>query len=146
MSRFNWDDVDTIPEGLWQNIVARAVRGKRGQVALAELEAALLALPEQRLIGGALCHDGAVCAMGALALKRRVDAGEDREQALAALENLEASSVWETIDVGKRMGLCHAMSWEIAVQNDEEFPGVDGEERYAWVLAWVRRSLGGVAA
>lgn len=43
---------------LWSANVKRALSGKRGQKALKELRAALLALPEKRLISGALCTVG----------------------------------------------------------------------------------------
>lgn len=49
-------EVDT--SGLWRANVRRALAGKRGQAALRELRAALDALPEKRLIEGALCTVG----------------------------------------------------------------------------------------
>jgi hypothetical protein len=61
MSRFG-DDGDP-PEyanasDLWEANVRRALAGKRGKKALAELREALRALPEKRLISGALCTVG----------------------------------------------------------------------------------------
>lgn len=44
--------------GLWRANVKRALAGKRGQAALRDLRDALLALPEKRLIEGALCTVG----------------------------------------------------------------------------------------
>src|ERR1700733_1709773 len=64
MSRFSDDDNDEYsPEailfqGRWYNNARRALRGKRGRKALAELREALLALPEPRLISSALCTVG----------------------------------------------------------------------------------------
>jgi len=49
--RFNGGD-------LWTHRAHLALSGKRGRAALAELRAALLALPEKRLIEGALCTVG----------------------------------------------------------------------------------------
>lgn len=43
---------------LWQANVRRALAGRKGQKALRELREALLALPEKRLISGALCTVG----------------------------------------------------------------------------------------
>lgn len=67
MSRFDGDDYEpTIgsdgkvkdTSGLWRSNVKRALAGKRGQAALRDLRDALLALPEKRLIEGALCTVG----------------------------------------------------------------------------------------
>jgi hypothetical protein len=44
---------------LWEANYERALKGKRGRKVLADLRAALLALPEPRLIEGALCTVGA---------------------------------------------------------------------------------------
>lgn len=61
MSRFSegYDD-DPFPNAgaLWQHNIHQALTGKRGRKALAELREALLALPEKRLIGGAMCTAG----------------------------------------------------------------------------------------
>jgi hypothetical protein len=43
---------------MWQKRAELALRGKRGRKALAELRDALMALPEKRLIEGALCTVG----------------------------------------------------------------------------------------
>lgn len=64
MSRFSDDDNDDyspeaiLARGRWYNNARRALKGKRGRKALAELREAILALPEPRLIGGALCTVG----------------------------------------------------------------------------------------
>ena len=62
MSRFDdsgegRDDGKNV-DGLWRANVKRALAGKRGQAALRDLRAALEALPEKRLIEGALCTVG----------------------------------------------------------------------------------------
>lgn len=62
MSRFG-DECDEYDEydnanALWEANVRRALAGKRGRKALAELREALRALPEKRLIEGALCTVG----------------------------------------------------------------------------------------
>jgi len=59
MSRYRECDDDS-PEavlayGRWQRNARAALKGKRGRKALAEMREALLALPEKRLIAGALC-------------------------------------------------------------------------------------------
>jgi hypothetical protein len=61
MSRFSDDGYDEFypnQAALWHANVHRALTGKRGKKALAELREALLALPEKRLIEGALCTVG----------------------------------------------------------------------------------------
>lgn len=90
MSRFSDDyDEDFRNQGLlWEANYQRALSGKRGQRALRTLEAALLALPEPRLISSHLALNGQVCAMGALITHQRCEAGESREQVLAELEDL----------------------------------------------------------
>lgn len=61
MSRFSSDyDDEYFPNqaALWQANARRALKGKKGRKALAELRDALRALPEKRLIAGALCTVG----------------------------------------------------------------------------------------
>ncbi len=65
MSRFSeYDDYEGEPEqilaqGRWEHNARAALKGKRGRKALAELREALLALPQKRLIEGAICTVGA---------------------------------------------------------------------------------------
>ena len=64
----------------------RSLAGKKGQAALRDLEAALLALPEKRLVGYHLVKDGDVCATGALvALRRQKKLQMTREEVLAQM-------------------------------------------------------------
>lgn len=62
MSRFNDDyeprDDGKNTAGLWHANLTRALKSKRGRAALTDLRDALLALPEKRLIEGALCTVG----------------------------------------------------------------------------------------
>ena len=66
MSRFNdYDDYEGEPEqilaqGRWQRNAEMVLRSKRGRKALAEIREALMALPEHRLIEGAVCTVGDV--------------------------------------------------------------------------------------
>lgn len=53
------DSAETIlAQGRWGHNARAALKGKRGRKALAEIREALLALPEKRLIEGALCTVG----------------------------------------------------------------------------------------
>jgi hypothetical protein len=63
MSRYSDHSDDDSPEavlsfGRWQNNARRTLKSARGRKALAEIREALLALPEKRLIEGALCTVG----------------------------------------------------------------------------------------
>jgi hypothetical protein len=62
VSRFREGDDDyefaVLDQGRWQNNARRALKSPRGRKALAAIRDALLALPGQRLIHGALCTVG----------------------------------------------------------------------------------------
>jgi hypothetical protein len=73
VSRYS-DNEDGIPWGMWEAIVGRALAGRRGQAAMAAMEAALLQLPAPRLAHGHLAADGTVCAVGALVAQARAAA------------------------------------------------------------------------
>jgi hypothetical protein len=122
MSRFDdYDGEEWYPNqaDLWDANVRRALAGKRGKKALAEMRDALLALPEKRLIAGALCTVGGVdqrarsndphgwyredlaakvesegegvCAMGAYLWFKKVKAGADPQAAFEELPTLLGS-------------------------------------------------------
>jgi len=97
VSRFEdvWEDCDgTIPPQLWDQIVSNALSGRRGQAALAELEEALLALPEKKLVEGHLAAEGSVCAVGAfVAAQKAKREGLDFAAAVEAL-NEAALDCW----------------------------------------------------
>jgi hypothetical protein len=62
MSRFREGDDDyeymELDRGRWEHNARRSLKSARGRKALAEIREALLALPEKRLIEGALCTVG----------------------------------------------------------------------------------------
>ena len=131
---------------LWAANAERAIKGRKGQKFLREVEQALLALPEPRLIAGSFCLGGEVCLMGAAAVQRRIDAGMDRADALTEVEE---SFGGERDDdgacVGRReLGLTFVLAWELAYLNDgDEYHGSNWtpEERYTRCLAWVRERI-----
>lgn len=130
---------------LWEQAVKNALSGRRGQTALAALEAALLALPEPRLIEGYIAKDGEVCAIGALVLAKRCAAGEDRDAVLAELERRsdpeEGYVADQTATVGSKYGgMAYSMAWRIAELNDEDCRNATPERRYEYVLDWVRKA------
>src|SRR5690242_8806216 len=97
---------------MWETVVSNALGGRRGQEALAELEAALLALPEPKLVEGHLAAEGGVCAVGAFVAHRKAQAdGAD----LAAV--IEAMSVGVSCWCGHgreahKGGACTGKLWE----------------------------------
>jgi hypothetical protein len=137
---------------LWEANLQRNISGKAGQRSLRELRDALLALPEKKLIETRLADEqGHVCALGALAVKQRVERGEPREKVLAAMASDSAPDeygmdIWEaeqqTLAEAKACGVKGPMAVTIAWENDfgpssSETP----EQRYARVLAWVEKRI-----
>lgn len=132
MSRSNYSDCLSSQElNLWRGAVERALRGKRGQAFLCEMRDALDAMPEKRLIVGDLVtDDGACCAMGAVALSRKLDVSAVDES--------------EPCEVAEAFGLSQAMVQEIAYENDECGPygkAETPEQRWTRMRAWVERHI-----
>jgi hypothetical protein len=134
MSRIGISDDEEFPGqfGLWQGNCQRSIKGRVGQAALRELEAALLALPQKRLIAGELeDSEGEVCALGAL--KRYKGVAE-----------VKAEPEWEMEEVGVELGMPRLVAWKVVALNDDEFDWrapISPEERYEKVLTWVRKQL-----
>jgi hypothetical protein len=133
---------------LWQANCRRSIKGKDGQKVLRELEQALLALPEKRLIADELQNaEGEVCAIGALAKYRGINKTESDPE--------------EMEDVGVELGMPRLVAWKVVCVNDVEIDGhyveaygpdrygrnlsvfvpVTPEERYATMLNWVQRQI-----
>ena len=179
MSRYGDDygDGERFPNeyALWEANAERALKGKRGRQALADLREALAALPEPKLIEGALCtvnpaarlehlregwirHDletrieeqgAGVCAIGALLWHRKVKAGMDPAEAFGSLPTLPDSDfdLDDTARLAVRdAGLAYSLAWNLAYRNDETFEGLTPEERHTAFLAWIDRELAEVAA
>lgn len=159
--RLNWSDDEDRPGqfALWDANCRRSLKGKAGQLALREFEAALLALPEKRLIHGRLTDDvGGVCAIACYAKYKGVD-----------LSHFDPED--ESDAVGVEAGMPPMVAWKVVAFNDIEleehyeisegptqpyYPGAAAryrnegvwlrlpytpEERYKKVLAWVRAQL-----
>lgn len=158
MSRYDCDGDGDGPEynnawDLQEQAGLNALRGKRGQAVLKELEVALLALPEKKLLHGKLSREGGVCAIGALALKRRMEAGEARDAALKWMEEQvdpEDCEEWgeQTAYFAKKhLGVVKALAYKISFENDEGRGEYNhghketDEERWARVLKWVRSQI-----
>lgn len=154
MGRFNYDedygDDWALRMGRWNARVKAVLRGRPAQAAFKELETALLAMPDKRLIEGAICDGAATCAVGEMVVHRRVMAGEDREAVLASLAPevdeygpiLDDESGDETAEfAAKNLGITVTLGWLIAEANDETFGGLSPEERWQKMLTWTRRHI-----
>jgi hypothetical protein len=147
-----------MPAVFWQIDLQRALTSGRGQRILLEIEAALLVMPEHRLIADQIAHvvdwneDGdpletprviGVCAVGAYAAHKRVAEGKTWTQAVADLSEEYPYEVdcYETQELGQSLGLARTVAWELARINDETFGHLAPEDRYAAVLAWVRERI-----
>lgn len=143
MSRVNVrDSIDSQAEQWaairWAGASKQALGSKRGQAALLELEAALLALPQKRLIYGHLFTNGEVCALGALALHQ----GVQILQFPAVLDDPDYDEAEpDSVDWAKaHLDLTYTLAWEVMYANDDLAPN-SPEERYAYMLRWVRSKL-----
>lgn len=161
--RISYSDEEEVPGqfALWQANCRRSLQGKKGQAALRELEAALLALPEKRLIADKMIDaDGEVCAIGALAKHK----GRDllAEPHMGDPDEFEGDGEME--EIGVELGMPRLVAWKVVCKNDVEIDGhyenlpgpyrwfqeqsrlrayvpVTPEMRYEKMLAWVRQQL-----
>ena len=154
--------------GLWQGNCTRSIQGKAGQAALRELEAALLALPDKRLIAHKMVdREGDVCAIGALAKHKGRDVVAETRSQLAEIGidhfDDEIDGDGEMEEIGMELGMPRLVAWKVVEMNDVIFDGMDlvtcegpyrwpaekpkvwvpisPEERYSRVLAWVQGQL-----
>lgn len=111
MSRSGYtdDNDDPLAHGRWRQAVKRSLEGKRGQVLLRDLVAALDEMPEKALYPDSFATaEGEFCGLGVLGAKRGTkmdDLGDDYE--------------CDTKLVGQRFGIAPAMAAEIMYLNDE---------------------------
>lgn len=109
---------------MWRGQVASAIRGKRGQKFLADLLAALDALPVKELIVGDLEKlDGSVCAIGALGKVRGVD-----------MLKLDPDNYDQVADA---FGIAHQLAQEVVFLNDEHWQPETPSQRFQRMRAWV---------
>lgn len=135
MSRSGYvDDCENL--WLWRGAVARAIAGMRGQAFLREMAAALDAMPVKELIVDDIVRDdGSVCAIGAVAVARRMD--------VSSLDNSDGESV------GQAFGIARALACEIAYENDErggswrdgKYHTESPSERWTRMRAWVDEQI-----
>lgn len=141
--RINYSDDEDFPGQyeLWRANVERSLAGRKGQVALRELEAALTALPKKELIDGQLedC-EGNVCALGAVFRARGLATKEFRP--VVEFEHTEDKEIYRANDAAiKALGIPRLVGLEIIYQNDDGWFTPNPAIRYERVLAWVRQQI-----
>jgi hypothetical protein len=135
---------------LWEANQERCIRGKKGQAALRELEAALLALPQKRLITDELENaQGDVCAIGALARFKGKENpmigdsfGDPEDSLTIGVDEIERA----TIALAQELGVPRLAALAVVRENDEDdyYPvTVTPERRYERMLKWVQDALSG---
>jgi len=131
MSRISYSDEEDFPGqfALYQANCERSLRGREGQAQLRELRAALLALPDKRLIHGLLeDEEGGVCAIGAYAKHKGLD-----------LSKFDVD--YDTDEVGIAGGMPALVAWKVVEMNDLQWDYLTPEKRYEKMLAWVESKL-----
>lgn len=140
---------------LQQANTERCLAGKRGQKALRDLEAALLAMPVKEIIAGNLARAGQVCTLGAFVVARRMGEGLSYAEAVAELEKvvadskLDAEDEYDARDLGTltvnratKAGFPRPIAYEILWQSDYHIvPEAPPARRWEIMLAWVRGQL-----
>ena len=114
----DYDDHGSL--NLYRANVDRTIRGKRGQAFLREMAAALDAMPVKELVAEEIVRDSEhVCAMGAVALARRLDVSKidpDNPDTVAGV-----------------FGITRILAAEIAYENDECAPRYSRGPEGGWV-------------
>jgi hypothetical protein len=130
---------------LWEANQERSIKGRKGQAALRELEAALLALPEKRLIANELENaQGEVCAIGALVKF----SGKENPRVGDSFGDHGEMSVGEaeieriTLDLAEALGVPRLVAVAIVYENDDRWEQTP-EQRYERILRWVQHALSG---
>lgn len=112
----------------WRGTVARAIKGRRGQLLLRELLDALVAMPDKRLTADSLVDaEGEVCALGCLGRVRGVD--------LASLDPEDPEQV------AKVFGVSPILVREIVYENDEGGWRENDAQRWQRMLKWVASKI-----
>lgn len=142
MGRITYKEEEDFPgqAELWEANQERSLKGKRGLAALQEMETALLAMPDKRLIDHQLIDDsGGVCAIGALARYK----GKVLTPSTWEPEDLyDDSSDPQTMEVAAELKIPRLVAMSIIEKNDNGWYRVlTPEQRHEQMLSWVRRRL-----
>lgn len=156
MSRSGYsDDLDPLELGRWRAQVASAIRGKRGQAFLRDLIAALDAMADKRLVRGHLRvtgligpydpplivgadelvseHGGAlpmgsVCALGAVAVARKID--------------VDKIDPYDHDTIAAKIDIAGPLAQEVAYINDECGPYRETPEaRFVRMRKWAESHI-----
>jgi len=112
----------------WRGAVKSAMHGKRGQRALKELLSALDALETKELIEGELSENGAVCALGALALYKNIP-----------IDGLDS---YDRDAVARAFNIAPALAAEIMFLNDGGLAyQTTPERRFNLMRVWVEQHI-----
>ncbi len=137
MSRSGFtDDCDSNICYLWDSVVKRATKGKRGQAMLHDLREALDALPKKRLVSGSFQRiNGEVCTLGALGVARGVD--------MRAMSDEAEAGGYVAMEAAEAFGVARSLAAEIMYQNDDAYygPPEDPEARWSRMRAWVESRI-----
>lgn len=138
---------------LWEANLERSLKGRKGQAALRGLEAALLALPEKRLIANeTVSADGSVCAIAALAkhrgyrgamtLPKRPDWDDDNDADSPYWDDYEYEAAVEDamVNIATDLGVPPMVAKAIIYENDGPYVKTP-EDRYRTVLSWTQRQI-----
>lgn len=153
--RFSEDEDFNNQAILWEANQERSLKGRKGQEALRRLEAALLALPEPKLIADAIEDaNGLVCGLGAMAKHENYEgslalpespsenASDEEWNEYYSHEDSDAAAIEramlalaESLDVPKLVAI------GIIYENDDSYSAQTPEARYTKLLAWARSWL-----
>jgi len=139
--RINYSDEEDFPNQafLWEANYERSLKGRKGQSALRDIEQALLALPEKKLIADALQDDdGQVCAIGALAKHKGVSMPPPLE---IDSEFEDYKVIDQMVELGRSLGVPKLVAIAVIHENDNDWNVPTPEARYRRVLTWVQRQL-----
>lgn len=131
MSRSGYiQDYDSNYIYLYRGMIARTIRGKRGQTFLLELAQAMDAMSEKRLIANELISDrGEMCTLGVVCKNRSLD--------------VKGVDVEDSDEVGSLVGIARSMAAEIEYENDEVGPHDETpEQRWIRMRKWVAANIG----
>jgi hypothetical protein len=137
MSRFSdYDDFEGEPEqilamGRWQRNSRAVLRSKRGRKALAELREALMALPEHKLIEGAVCTVGAEQRKAAHMAEAEADAAREYEYA-ARYAAEHPDDAWAQRSVARPFEPDTQSAEELDRHVNRDGEGVCAVGAYAW--------------
>lgn len=129
------DNDDVLQLGRWRGMVKSATRGKRGQRMLADLRDALDAMPEKRLVEGALqTKEGDLCAIGCVLAAKGKDYTAHEDDDEYDLRELNES-------IAHELNVAECLVQEVEWHNDECGYNETPEQRWTRMRAWVEKQI-----